>query len=98
MEGSVWERRGILAGALAFLLTVIGFIVAGSTPDFLDDPGKIANYYTDDSGKVIAAGYIGLLGTAAFIWFVGELRARLRRAEGGLGRLSEIAFGGGIAA
>lgn len=98
MERSAWERRGILMGVVAVVLTVAGFVVAGSSPDFLDDPQKIADYYADDSGKVMAAAYIGLLGTAALIWFLGELRARLFAAEGGGGRLTGIAFGGGLVA
>lgn len=98
MERSAWERRGILMGVVAVVLTVAGFIVAGSSPDFLDDPQKIADYYAGDSGKVMAAAYIGLLGTGALIWFLGELRARLFVAEGAGGRLTGIAFGGGLVA
>jgi hypothetical protein len=87
-------------GVLAFILTVIGFIVAGSdSPDFLDSGQEIAAYYTDDSGRILAGSYIGLLGTAAFIWFLGELRDRMRRHENVTGgRLSNIAFGGGLVA
>ena len=39
-----------------------------------------------------------MIRTAALIWFLGELWARLRSAEGGNGRLSGIAFGGGLVA
>jgi hypothetical protein len=87
-------------GVVAFLLTVIGFIVAGSdSPDFLDSGQEIAAYYTDDSGRIMAGSYIGLLGTAAFIWFLGELRNRMRRHEHETGgRLSNMAFGGGLVA
>lgn len=99
MEASTWERRGILMGVVAAILTVIGFIIAGSgSPDFLDKPQEIANYYTDDSGRIIVGSYIGLLSTAALIWFIGELRARMRRHEDGSGRLTNIAFGGGLVA
>jgi hypothetical protein len=100
VEASAWERRGILMGVLAFILTVVGFIVAGSdSPYFLDSGQEIATYYTDDSGRIMAGSYIGLLGTAAFIWFLGELRNRMRRYENETGgRLSNIMFGGGLVA
>jgi hypothetical protein len=87
-------------GVVAFVLTVIGFIVAGSdSPDFLGTPQEIASYYADDSDRIMAGSYIGLLGTAAFIWFLGELRNRMRRHEAETsGRLSNMAFGGGLVA
>jgi hypothetical protein len=95
---SRWDRFAPLTGVLAVVLTAIGFAIAGSTPDFLDEAPKIAEHYQDDPGKLIAAAYIGLLGTAAFIWFIGVLRTRLRNAEGGEGWLWSIAFGGGLVA
>jgi hypothetical protein len=38
----------------------------------------------------------GLAGIA-FLWFLGSLRSHLMKAEGDTGRLSAVAFGGGIA-
>jgi hypothetical protein len=38
-----------------------------------------------------------MLSVAFFLWFLGSLRAVLRRAEGGVGRLSAVAYGGGLA-
>ena len=40
--------------------------------------------------------YLVLLSTVPLLWFVGSLRSTLRTAEGGSGRLSAVAFGGGI--
>lgn len=98
VERSAWEQRGILMGVVAVVLTVAGFALAGSSPDFLAEPQEIADYYADDNSKVTAAAWVGMIGTAALIWFLGELWARLRSAEGGNGRLSGIAFGGGLVA
>ena len=39
-----------------------------------------------------------MLAVFFFLWFVGSLRSFLRPAEGGTGRLSAVAFGGGVAA
>jgi hypothetical protein len=96
MDRTRWERLAPLTGVLAFVLTLVSVILLDS-PDFLEKPDEVAKYYADDPGKIIAASYIGFLGTVAYIWFVGVLRSRLRRVEGPLGRLSAIAFGGGIA-
>jgi hypothetical protein len=93
-----WERLLPLTGVLSVALTVGGFILYGSMPDFIDKPQKIADFYTDDPGRVVAGAYVGMLGTVALIWFVGVLRARLRVAERGTGLFSGIAFAGGIAA
>jgi hypothetical protein len=38
------------------------------------------------------------LGAILLIWFFGSLRSTLRGAEGGSGRVSAIAFGGGLLA
>jgi hypothetical protein len=95
MDRTRWERLAPLTGVLAFVLTVVGVILLDA-PDFVEKPDEVARYYADDPGKIIAASYIGFLGTVAYIWFVGVLRSRLRRVEGPLGRLSAIAFGGGI--
>ena len=37
-----------------------------------------------------------MLGALFFLWFVGELRAALAETEGGVGRISAIAFGAGV--
>jgi hypothetical protein len=39
-----------------------------------------------------------VLGTFFFFWFLGSLRARLAATEGGVQRLTALAFGGGVAA
>jgi hypothetical protein len=87
-----------LSGVVAAVLTVAGLAIVGDAPGFLDDAATVADYYADNSSQVIVASYIGLLGTVAFIWFVGVLRTRLGSTAGGDERLATIAFGGGIAA
>jgi hypothetical protein len=42
------------------------------------------------------ATYVGALSGVALLWFLGSLRSTLRAGEGGTGRLSSIAFAGGI--
>ncbi len=42
--------------------------------------------------------FLALLSVFFFLWFLGSVRSSLRVAEGGTGRLSAVAFGGGVAA
>jgi hypothetical protein len=45
---------------------------------------------------VILGGFLIMLSAVFFLWFAGSLRAFLRPAEGDVGRLSAIAYGGGV--
>lgn len=57
----------------------------------------VGAYYDDRAGivraQVLLIGFSGAL----FLWFIGSLRAHLRRSEGDAGRLSAVAFGSGLA-
>ena len=46
--------------------------------------------------RTIIGAYLSLLSLVFLLWFVGALRSNLRQTEGGTGRLSATAFGGGI--
>jgi hypothetical protein len=89
-----WERTAPLSGILAVILWVIGFILIGETED---KAPQIFAQIQDDSGRIIAGAIIFLIGTALFMWFLGSLRVRLLEAEGPTGRLSAVAFAGGVA-
>jgi hypothetical protein len=53
----------------------------------------VAQHRTDMLWQTFLFGVAALFG----LWFLGSLRSTLRRAEGGAGRVSAVAFGGGIA-
>lgn len=93
-----WERWAG-GGAIAYVvLTVVWALLIREGPG-LDDPAQtVTSYYDDDGnrGQVYFATALLGLGGIAFLWFLGSLRAGLRRAEGGTGRLSAIAFAGGV--
>lgn len=93
-----WERYACLAGVLAVILWVISVIVIESADSPDEDAGgqAIAEYFEADSGAILAGSFIFMLGTAVFIWFLGSLRARLFRGEGGAGRVTSIVFGSGL--
>ena len=95
-----WERLGPLAGIVAVVLFVVGVFVieSGGAPGEDATPQEYLGYYQDDDDRILLGGVLFQLGAAFFIWFLGHLRARLLAAEGAVGRLTAIAFGGGLAA
>jgi hypothetical protein len=93
-----WERFAPLTGVVAVVLWVIAVIVieAADSPD--EDAGgqEIATYFEEETGTILAGSFLLMLGAAAFLWFLGSLRARIHVAEGGVGRLASIVFASGI--
>jgi hypothetical protein len=86
-----------LSGVVFLLLLVIGAVLIAGF-EFLPEPDEAVSFYVDDSTRISAGGYIYGLSVFFLVWFLGSLTTRLRAAEGGPGRLSTIAFGGGLVA
>jgi hypothetical protein len=99
MNWTRWERFSPLAGIVAVALWVLGTIIAEST-DYSDKntPEEILAVLQQDGNTIIAGGIIFGFGVVFFIWFLGSLRAALYSAEGGIGRLTSIAYGSGMLA
>ena len=94
------EQLALLTGIAPILLGLAGLIVLegpADRPEYDASPGLILSYF-GDRDTVIFGSFLLMLAAVAFFWFVGSLRAVLRPAEGGAGRLSAVAFGGGLAA
>jgi hypothetical protein len=98
MNGSQWERMAPLAGVGFFLLALLGNILPGEAPDFLDDPQEYADYFVDNSDQVLVGMNVGLVSLVLLIWFLGSLRRRLLRGEDGDGPFSVVAYGAGLVA
>jgi hypothetical protein len=92
-----WRRFEPLAGVVFVVLAVISVITAPGE-DFLAEPSEVADYYADNSGRIMVGEFIGGIAIFAFFWFVGAVRNRLRVPETPEGGLPALAFGGGIAA
>jgi hypothetical protein len=99
MNWARWERFAPLTGIVAVALWVVGVIVESSTEySEKDTPEEILAVFQGDTNTLLAAGVIFAFGVVFFIWFLGSLRAALYSAEGGVGRLSSIAYGSGMLA
>jgi hypothetical protein len=99
MSQGALQRWAPLAGPVFVVLIVIGFAVAGSSPDSGDSNAKIASYLADDShvSQNFVAFLLLLVAALFLIVFFSALRSHLVEAEGPAGRLGTLAFGAGIA-
>jgi hypothetical protein len=95
LSGS-WARYAPLSGILFVVLLVVSFFIGGDTPDSNDSTQKVIQLWSDNDSKQIAGAIVGAVATVPFLWFLSSLRSMLRVAEGGTGRLSNLAFAGGI--
>jgi hypothetical protein len=90
-----WDRYAPLTGIAAVVFWIVGVIVEGQRPD-TDEPQELVAWFQDDPGRIMAGGFIFVLGCLLFIWFIGSLASAFRAVEGLPGRLSSLVFGGGI--
>jgi hypothetical protein len=96
MDDRRWDQIAAATGIAFVILLVISRLIVPNPPDVNGPPRDIKNYFVDNqNGLLLQAFILGLAGVL-FIWFAGTLRAFLRGAEGGAGRLSAISFGGAI--
>src|SRR5919206_1552901 len=91
-----WEHHAPLTEVAAVVLWVVGILAGGDKTN--EDTGRdILAAVRDHSNQILLSGFLFLLGTALFLWFLGTLRSRLLAAEGEPGRLAATAYAGGVA-
>jgi hypothetical protein len=96
LSGS-WARYAPLSGLLAVAILVASIIVTGfDSVDSNDSTQKVVEFWADNDSQQVAGAFLGALSLVPLLWFLGSLRSALRTAEGGTGRLSAIAYAGGI--
>lgn len=96
---TAWDRFAPATGLVFLALGLIGNAVVypSGAPEFVDEPAKIAAFYQEEQSAILTTAILNLISAAFLLWFIGSLRSVLRRAEGAVGRVSAIAFAGGIA-
>jgi hypothetical protein len=90
------QRLTALTGTAFFVLALVGRLVYPASPDFMDEPSKIASFYLHHDDGVLASNTLSLLGVVCLLGFAGALRAALRR-EAGDSWLTTTAFGATVA-
>jgi hypothetical protein len=90
------ERLAPLTGVVTVVLMMVGAGLFG-VYDYLPSAEKVKEILSTNPTRVNLAGYIGSISAFFLIWFAGSVFSALREREGGTGRLSMVAFGGGVA-
>lgn len=91
-----WQSLGAATGTVAVVLFIISFALAGAGPKTSDSVQKIVAYNVDHRARILTSTYLGMLGLAFFMWFVGTLRGALSRVADVGAELSGILFGAGM--
>jgi hypothetical protein len=92
------EQLAGATGLAAAVLFGISFVI-GLSPDVpkMDDSAvAVATYVAQNQDAIHVQVLLNTVAMLAFLWFLGSVRAGLRGAEGGAGRVSAIASGGGL--
>jgi hypothetical protein len=97
MNKSRFERLAPLSGLVSVVLIIFGAVVI-SNYDYLPPAEKVADFLNGNPTRVSTGAYISSISAFFLIWFAGSVRSALIEREGGTGRLSTVAFGGGVAA
>lgn len=85
-----------LSGAGSFALGTCATLISPGSPGFAGEPERIAGFYRDNAGALLAADTLRMLSGVLLLGFAGFLLAVSRRAEGADGRVAATAFGGAI--
>lgn len=97
MSNSQWTRIAPLTG-LGFVLLLLAGVLTINNYEYLPSAENVKAFYEANAARASGGEALVLLSAVLLIWFSGSLRSALRTAEGGTGRLSAVAFAGGIAA
>ena len=91
-------RKFDAATGIAFaVVAVVGLALPGTPPKAKDSAEKIISFAAQHRSDILWSSFLFGIAAVLFLWFLGSLRSYLRAGEGGEGRLSAAAFGGGVA-
>ncbi len=94
------ERVRRLGGLVGIVFVVLGLVAVflPGTPPKADEVSKIATYFTDKRGSILAANYLTCLAFVFFLLFVGALRSHFGAADRTGTRPGSAMLAGGVAA
>jgi hypothetical protein len=91
------RRFGGVVGIVFVVIGVVAVFLPG-TPPKADEVSKIATYFTDKRGSILAADYLTCLAFVFFLLFVGALRTHVGVADRTGIRPGSAMLAGGVAA
>ncbi len=92
-----WERLAALTGVVAVALWIAGvFVIESVSPEDEDSAAELLARFDNDGNTLLVGAFLFALGTAFFVWFLGSLRTAFLAGEGMPGRVTAIAFAGGV--
>jgi hypothetical protein len=92
-----WTRWLRLTGVVAVVFWVVGiFVLENADPGGDASAAEVLAHFEDDETSIFVGAWLFALGTAFFVWFLGSLREVFLAAEGLPGRLTAVAFAGGL--
>jgi len=89
------KRLAPLSGVL-FMVLLIGSFVADANTEFMPAESDVLTRLESGPLRVMVGAYLTLLAAAALLWFSGSIYKSLRGRDDDEGRLSILAFGGGV--
>jgi hypothetical protein len=98
MDTRLREQLGAAMGLVTAVLFGVSFVIGlKPQPPGLDAGAlPIAVFVAKNQDALRVELLLNTVAMLAFLWFLGSVRAGLRTAEGGAGRVSAIASGGGL--
>jgi hypothetical protein len=90
-------RLGGAAGILFVILGLVALFLPGMPPK-ADEVSKIATYFADKRGSILAGNYLAGLAFAFFLIFAGALRSHLGAADRGGYRPGAVSLAGAVTA
>jgi hypothetical protein len=98
MDTRMREQLGAATGLVTVALFGVSFIIGLSpeAPDLNAPVAQVAAFVAANKDALRVEVLLNSVAMLFFLWFIGSVRAGIRGAEGGAGRVSALASGGAI--